>query len=171
MGMIPVKCQNINFPALTFTTPGVYSYTIKELTPSDVNWRTDNRVYRAIVTVTENEKGALEAHLDYPDGFPKFVNRSTCPPPPPPCDICKYFVCLPFPMFLFAPPQKPEFKDIVELTPSAFDKWEKAIEYLRNYCNRYWWDYLQERWRDDSCGYNGECLCGNSCQSKNKRKN
>ena len=165
-----VKCQNINFPALTFTAPGVYSYTIKELTPSDVNWGTDNRVYRAVVTVTENGDGTLDAHLDYPDGFPKFVNRHNCPPPPPPCDVCKYFDCLPFPMFLFLPPQKPEFMNIVESEPNAFDKWDDALKHLRNYCNRYWWDCLQKRWRDDSCGYMGECLCGNLCQGENKRK-
>ena len=158
-----MKCQNINFPALTFTSPGIYSYTIKELTHYDRNWRTDDRVYRAIVTVTDSGDGVLEASVDYPDGFPKFVNIHSCPPPPP-CDVCKYFDCLPFPMFWFAPPQKPEFMDITKSTPNAFDRWEGALEYLRNYCSRYWWDCLQERWRDDFCGYKGECFCGNQCQ-------
>jgi len=73
-------------------------------------------------------------------------------------------------MFLFTPPQKPEFENIVESKPNVFDKWDDALKYLRNYCNRYWWDCLQKRWRDDSCGYKDECLCGNLCQSENKRK-
>ena len=131
-----MKCNNINFPALTFTAPGIYSYTIEELTPSDANWTTDDRVYRAIVTVTENSDGTLNASVDYPDGFPKFVNIHYCPPPPPPCDVCKYFNCLPFPMHWFAPPQKPEFSSIMKSTPNVFEKWDNAIEYLRNYCKR-----------------------------------
>jgi len=132
--MMPVKCHNINFPALEFTTPGVYSYTIEELTPSDEYWETDNRVYRAVVTVTQNEDGTLEARVDYPDGFPKFENRHICPPPP--CDVCKYFDCIPFPFFWFTPPQKPEFMDIMASTPNAFDIWEDTINYLRNYFNK-----------------------------------
>ena len=144
-----MKCQNINFPALTFTSPGIYSYTIKELTPSDMNWKTDSRVYRAVVTVTANGDGTLDANVDYPDGFPKFVNIHSSLPPPPPCDVCKYFDCLPFPMILFAPPQKPEFTSIMESTPNAFEKWENALKYLHNYCSRYRWDSSQKRWRDD----------------------
>jgi len=165
-----MKCQNINFPALTFTSPGIYSYTIKELTPTDADWETDKRVYRAVVTVVDNGDGTLVAHLDYPDGFPEFVNKRTCPPPPPPCDVCKYFDCLPFPMLWFAPPQKPEFICIMESTPDIFDKWDEALKYIRNHCNRYWWDCTQQRWRDDFCGYKEECLCGRQCQNDNERK-
>ncbi|MCL2388685.1 MAG: hypothetical protein FWC89_14230 [Defluviitaleaceae bacterium] len=129
-----MECKNINFPPLTFTSAGIYSYTVKELTPSDTDWRTDNRVYRAIVTVTDNGDGTLNASVNYPDGFPKFVNTHFCPPPP--CNICKYFDCLPFPMFLFVPPQKPEFKRIQESSPNAFDVWDNALNYLKNYCDK-----------------------------------
>ena len=110
-----MKCHcNINFPALTFTSPGVFTYTIKELTPSSERWSTDKRVYRVVVTVTEDGDGNLAAQLSYPDGFPKFVNKYCWPPPPPPCDVCKHFDKLPFPMHLFAPPQKPEFFKEIE---------------------------------------------------------
>jgi len=144
-----VKCQNINFPALTFTSAGVYTYTIKELTPSDDDWQTDDRVYRAVVKVTDDGEGGLKAAVEYPDGFPKFVNRYTCPPPPPPCDVCKYFDCLPFPLLWFMPPQKPEFTSIMESKHNIFDRWSEAFKYLQNYCkNRYWWDSSQKRWRD-----------------------
>jgi len=120
-------CHNINFPELTFTSPGVYSYTVKELTPSRGKWRTDDRVYRVIVTVTKNEDGTLAAALDYPDGFPKFVNEY-CEYPPPPCNICKYFDCMPFPMFWFAPPQKPEFMELIKSTPNVFDWWDDSLK-------------------------------------------
>ncbi|MCL2364822.1 MAG: hypothetical protein FWC71_09195 [Defluviitaleaceae bacterium] len=124
--------MNINFPPLTFTAPGIYAYTVKELTPSDVSWQTDSREYRAIVTVTQNENGALEAHVDYPDGFPKFVNRHVCPPPP--CNICKYFDRLPFPSLLFAPPQKPEFMRMMQSSPNEWQQWENTFKYMRTYC-------------------------------------
>ena len=112
---------NINFPELTFTSPGIYSYTIKELTPSDDRWETDDRVFRVVVTVTDNGDGTLVASLDYPDGFPKFINKYCGPPP---FDPCKYFYSLPFPMFLFAPPQKPEFMELLRTAPHIFDWWD-----------------------------------------------
>jgi len=131
---------------------------VKELTPSDKNWKTDDRVYRAIVTVTDNGDGTLDARVEYPDGVPKFVNIHSCvPPPPPPCDTCKYFDCLPFPSLIFFPPQKPEFINIMKSTPNAFDIWDDALKYVRNYCNRYWWDHSQKRWRDDFSGKRCQC--------------
>ena len=123
--------NNINFPALEFTAPGVYSYTIKELTPSNRQWETDSRVYRVIITITDNGEGLLVASLDYPDGFPTFVNRSKCDPPPPPPppsdDPCKFFYCLPFPMFLFVPPQKPEFMELAKSSPHVLVWWDNLF--------------------------------------------
>ena len=112
---------NVNFPELTFTSPGVYLYTIKELTPSGDRWKTDRRVYRVVVTVTKDECGDLVAKLDYPDGFPKFVNKyyrtPPPPPPPPPPGVCECFEKLPFPMHWFAPPQKAEFMENLRSAP------------------------------------------------------
>jgi len=127
---------NINFPELTFTSPGVYSYTMKELTPSSRIWETDSRIYRIIVTVTEGADGKLVASLDFPDGLPRFVNRyNNCPPPPkPPRNLCKHFNRLPFPMFWFAPPQKPEFMEQLKKSPEIFnnDYWER---FFKNMCD------------------------------------
>ena len=123
-------CKNINFPALTFASPGVYSYTVKELTPSDERRKTDDRVYRVIVTVVKNKDGHLSASVDYPDGLPKFVNIYDDQPPKPPCNPCKYFKCLPFPMFWFAPPQKPEFMALMKKSPHIFEWWDNILKHL-----------------------------------------
>ncbi|MDR2183348.1 MAG: hypothetical protein LBE55_04165 [Clostridiales bacterium] len=118
-------CHNINFPELTFTSPGVYTFTVKELTPSDDEWITDPRTYRVVVTVERGEDGSLVASLDYPDGIPKFVNiYCPPPPPPPPGDVCKRFNKLPFPMLWFAPPQKPEFTELMRSSPYTLDWWD-----------------------------------------------
>ena len=121
-----MKCSynNINFPEITFTSPGVYSYTIKELTPSDDKWKTDSRIYRVVVTVTDNGDGTLAASLDYPDGFPGFVNIYCSSPPPPPPGVCECFDKMPFPMLWFAPPQKPEFMELMKSAPHVLDWWE-----------------------------------------------
>ena len=131
-----MKCKNINFPALEFTAPGRYTYVMKELSPPDEYWVTDERVYRVVVTVVEKSDGTLEASVEYIDGFPEFVNYYCPVPPPPPCDVCKHFDCLPFPMFWFAPPQKPEFKALMESSPNAFEIWDSAMEYVKNYCDK-----------------------------------
>ena len=120
--------HNIIFPALTFTSPGVYSYTIRELTGSDERWETDNRVYRAVVTVSVKEDGTLTATVDYPDGFPRFINIYHKPF----TDICKYFNKLPFPMFWFMPLQKPEFMELNKTNPDLLDRWEKLIKKIGN---------------------------------------
>lgn len=114
----------INFPELIFTSPGVYSYTVRELTPSDERWETDNRVFRAVVTVTDSGDGALTASLDYPDGVPNFTNIYRRRP----CDICKCFNKLPFPMFMFMPPQKPEYMELMKSDPDVFDRWVNIID-------------------------------------------
>jgi len=69
--------DNVIFPALYFDKPGTYRYTIKELTPSSYCWKTDRRVYLAVVTV-EACRGRLRARVDYPDGKPCFCNVYTC---------------------------------------------------------------------------------------------
>jgi len=143
---------------MCFTAPGTYAYTVKERTPSDRTWKTDPRVYRVVVTVTESENKQLEAQVDYPDGFPKFLNtHKHCPPPPPPSDVCKYFHCLPFPMLWFAPPQKPEFVQMMASAHNAFEKWEAAVRLLQQYGNNpWWWDAAQERWRNSAEGIETE---------------
>ena len=77
--------SEIFFPTLCFTKPGIYNYTMCELTPPNEIWQTDYIMYRAIITVTHNNFGDLEADVRYPDGFPTFTN---CYCPPPPCDDC-----------------------------------------------------------------------------------
>ena len=121
----------INFPALTFTSPGEYLYTIKELTPSSEVWEVDNRIYRVIITVTKDETGGLVASLDYPDGLPEFVNKYRhCPSPIPPCNPCKCFDKLAFPMLWFLPPQRPEFMALIKKSPEIFDEewWDRFFE-------------------------------------------
>ena len=65
---------DITFPELTFTSPGIYSYTIKELAPPGEGWTSDGRVYRVLIKVTDTGGGNLSASLYYPDGAPEFVN-------------------------------------------------------------------------------------------------
>ena len=72
--------ENIKFSELIFTKPGVYNYTIKELTPSGYGWATDGRVYRITIKVTANEYGELVAIADFPDGKPQFTNIFSCIP-------------------------------------------------------------------------------------------
>jgi pilin isopeptide linkage protein len=76
-----MKCYKgiVEFPEICFTEPGKYNYTIRETTQTNQRWVTDDRIYRAIITVTENKNGSLTAVVEYPDGFPAFVNRY-CPP-------------------------------------------------------------------------------------------
>jgi pilin isopeptide linkage protein len=71
-------CGNITFPAIVISQPGVYTYTIRELTPSGCGWVTDKRVYTVTVTVTALGDGTLTASLSYPNGAPHFVNRRCC---------------------------------------------------------------------------------------------
>jgi len=59
---------------LTFDTPGVYEYTMEELTKSGDGWKTDDGEFRVIVTVEDDGKGKLVASIEYPDGEPDFTN-------------------------------------------------------------------------------------------------
>jgi pilin isopeptide linkage protein len=67
---------NIRFPGLNYTEPGVYCYTMRELTPSVRGWGCDGKSYGVTVSVTENAQGALTASASYECGaVPMFVNR------------------------------------------------------------------------------------------------
>ncbi len=65
----------ITFPALSFDQAGAYPYTIRELNASGNGWVTDTRIFSAIITVAVSEQGQLIATVNYPGGFPAFVNR------------------------------------------------------------------------------------------------
>jgi len=67
-------CSIIQFSALSFDKPGVYEYTLKELTQSGNGWETDNSEIKVIVTVTDDGYGNLVATVDYPSGYPEFTN-------------------------------------------------------------------------------------------------
>jgi pilin isopeptide linkage protein len=64
---------NVIFSQIMLTEPGFYVFYIREKTPSGNGWITDRRIYTMTVTVTEDERG-LRARVDYPDGFPMFLN-------------------------------------------------------------------------------------------------
>ncbi|MCL2383356.1 MAG: hypothetical protein FWC79_04290 [Oscillospiraceae bacterium] len=93
------KCHrgNVKFPKLCYTEPGVHTYIIKETTPSNKHWKTDAREYRAIVTVTIGSDEELVAEVEYPDGFPEFVNeykKPKCRPRPCCCICCQIRRCI-----------------------------------------------------------------------------
>jgi pilin isopeptide linkage protein len=66
----------IYFPELFFDRPGEYIFKIKALTPNDGGWIADGETFRVLVRVSESSSrmGALDAAVEYPDGFPEFVN-------------------------------------------------------------------------------------------------
>ena len=70
-----IEAGEVHFPPLVFTHPGQYHFTVRELTKSDEQWKTDARVYPVVVIVTRDETGQLIATVHYPQGRPKFVNR------------------------------------------------------------------------------------------------
>ena len=122
-----MKQFNIIFPELSFTTCGVYSYTIKEMPSSDEDWQADGRIYRVVITVSKSEDGSLIAKTEYPDGLPSFVSIYCPPTPRPQKDVCKIFNKLPFPLLWFFPPEKADFDELIRKTPSVFD-WCKTLE-------------------------------------------
>jgi pilin isopeptide linkage protein len=106
--------SDVIFSGLTFNTPGVYHYTMKELTPSGGDWQCDNRVFGVTITVTDNGEGEYTANVSYDGGAePAFINYyaptytpcppiNSCPPCPPippcppyppcsPCEPCPLF--------------------------------------------------------------------------------
>ena len=66
--------EHIEFAELTYDTPGIYYYTMKELTPSGDGWLTDTSEFDIVVTVTDDEHGNLVANVTYPQGYPTFTN-------------------------------------------------------------------------------------------------
>lgn len=124
----------ITFPAISFTKPGVYHYTVRELAPeatdANAHWRIDTQEYRVIVTVEDDGAGNLTAKADYPDGKIEFTNEYYNEHYNP----CKCFNSLSFPMFLFSPLQKEEFNQLMKKDKHFFEQWEKVLEQLgRNY--------------------------------------
>ena len=90
-------CGEIQFPALTYEEPGVYKYTLKELTPSGDGWTTDPRTIEVIVTVVDDGHGNLVATVEYPDGFPSFTNTYKVHPTRVIISGCKIAVGAPLP--------------------------------------------------------------------------
>ena len=68
------SCGLIEFGELSFTSPGVYEYFIKEISTSGGGWIIDPKEYLVIINVTDDGYGNLVATASYPDGFPVFIN-------------------------------------------------------------------------------------------------
>jgi len=62
--------SNVIFSPITLSKPGVYKFTIREL-GGPHGWITDKTAYTVIVTVAED----FSVHIEYPYGFPIFVNK------------------------------------------------------------------------------------------------
>jgi pilin isopeptide linkage protein len=78
-------CGNIKFPQLMFTAPGMYRYSMRELTASGDGWQCDGRIFGVTIMVTGDGKGGLTSFVTYDAGaIPTFVNRYN-----PPCDPCR----------------------------------------------------------------------------------
>ena len=90
-------CGLFQFPDLTFDEPGVYEYTLRELTPSGDGWTTDDRVIRVIVTVVDDGHGNLVATIEYLDGFPSFTNTYRVKPTHIIISGCKIAIGAPLP--------------------------------------------------------------------------
>jgi len=71
---MPALCSSIKFK-LTFDKPGVYEYTMEELTKSGEGWETDDKKFKVIVKVEDDGKGKLVATVEYPNGEPEFENK------------------------------------------------------------------------------------------------
>jgi len=67
--------KNVDFPCINISEPGVYYYTIGETSVSGNGWTTDTKKYPVVVTVTDDGNGKLSSHVNYPEGYPKFVNK------------------------------------------------------------------------------------------------
>jgi pilin isopeptide linkage protein len=76
-GQLVETAQNsggvVTFPQLQYNLPGTFNYTVRELTPLGSGWITDESIFPATVTVTD-ENGILRSEVNYPEGEPSFVN-------------------------------------------------------------------------------------------------
>ena len=90
-------CGLFQFPELVFTAAGVYEYTLQELTPSGGGWIKDDSIIRVIVTVIDDGHGNLLATVNYPDGFPSFVNTYNADPARVIISGCKTAIGAPLP--------------------------------------------------------------------------
>ena len=90
-------CGLVEFPELTFNQPGTYEYTLREETPSGDGWTTDGRLIRVVVTVVPDGHGNLVATIDYPEGFPTFVNTYSANPARIIISACKIAIGAPLP--------------------------------------------------------------------------
>ncbi len=76
---------SVAFPALTFTEPGTYVYTISEVNDKQANVTYDTATYQVIVNVVDDGRGNLVATVAYDEGAaPTFKNSYTEPPAPAP---------------------------------------------------------------------------------------
>ena len=101
----------ITFPALRFSSPGAYHYTVREYETPDTHpdWQIDMRVWPVEIDVTHDiEENELHAVVAYPEGTPVFINvhRGTK------CGLVE------FPELTFTEPGIYEY-ELRELTPSG----------------------------------------------------
>ena len=61
----------IPLPALKFSKPGIYKFTLKRIAEADTHTRGVESV-EAVVTVAEDEGGNLAAYVSFADGYPEF---------------------------------------------------------------------------------------------------
>ena len=94
-------CGAFQFPDLTYDQPGIYEYTLKELTESGDGWTTDDSIIRLIVTVIDDGHGNLIATIEYPDGFPSFTNIYKVDPTRIIISGCKIAIGAPLPVGRF----------------------------------------------------------------------
>ena len=90
-------CGRIEFPELIFTAPGIYEYTLRELTPSGEGWTTDDSTIRVRIHVTDDGHGHLVATIEYPDGFPTFTNTYAAQAVRVKINACKIAIGAPLP--------------------------------------------------------------------------
>ncbi len=63
------KDHRASFGEATYTTPGVYSYEVKEVLGNLANVTYDSNAYKVVVTVSDGANGTLTASVAYPDGM------------------------------------------------------------------------------------------------------